>query len=117
MPLIYFYTPPKTLENLWFYGVFRGDRKRPVAWNGLAQLILHPFFQNKVLHALTYDTVKRLYQDQNVDEFFLQSSDQYLMTFQQFAVNCDKNKVRKRFHVKKLLVASKNIQSPVKHLR
>ena len=26
--------PLKTLENLWFFDVFREYRKRPVAWNG-----------------------------------------------------------------------------------
>ena len=27
--------PPRTSENLWFSDVFRGYRKRTVAWNGL----------------------------------------------------------------------------------
>ena len=35
MPLDSFYTLLKTSENLWFSNVFRGDWKRPVAWNGL----------------------------------------------------------------------------------
>ena len=30
-----FLFPLKTLENLWFSDVFRGYRKRTVAWNGL----------------------------------------------------------------------------------
>ena len=30
-----FRCPLKTSENLWFSDVFRGYRKRPVAWNGL----------------------------------------------------------------------------------
>ena len=34
---IYLY-PPKTSENLWFSDVFRGYRKRPVAWNVLIGL-------------------------------------------------------------------------------
>ena len=35
MPSISFYTPCKTLENQRFSDVFRGYRKRPLAWNGL----------------------------------------------------------------------------------
>ena len=35
MPLDSFYTLLKTSENLRFSNVFRGDWKRPVAWNGL----------------------------------------------------------------------------------
>ena len=31
----FFWYPLKTSENLWFSDVFRGYRKRPVAWNGL----------------------------------------------------------------------------------
>ena len=31
----FFLYPLKTWENLWFSDVFRGHRKRPVAWNGL----------------------------------------------------------------------------------
>ena len=31
MPLVSFYTPLKTLENLWFSDVFKGYRKKPVA--------------------------------------------------------------------------------------
>ena len=34
MPLFFLY-PLKTSENLWFSHVFRGCRKRPVAWNEL----------------------------------------------------------------------------------
>ena len=32
-----FQYPLKTSENLWFSDVFRGDWKRPVAWNGLSR--------------------------------------------------------------------------------
>ena len=40
MPLVYFDAPwkhQKTSENLCFSDVFRGYRKRPVAWNGLSR--------------------------------------------------------------------------------
>ena len=38
MPLVPFYTPLKILENLLLSDVFRGYRKKPVAWNGLIHL-------------------------------------------------------------------------------
>ena len=38
MPLVFFLYPLKTSENLWLSDVFRGYRKRPVAWNGLILL-------------------------------------------------------------------------------
>ena len=45
MPLVSFYTPHKTSVNLWFTDVFRGYRKRLVAWNGLIQKNLSPLPQ------------------------------------------------------------------------
>ena len=39
MPSVYFNTPWKHLENLWFSDVFRGYRKGLVAWYGLRWII------------------------------------------------------------------------------
>ena len=44
MPLVSFNTPWKTSENQSFSDVFRGYRKRPVAWNGLTVLSLSCWF-------------------------------------------------------------------------
>ena len=47
MPLISFYAPLKTSVNLWFSDVFRGYRKRPVAWNGLRNVFeIAPIIQS-----------------------------------------------------------------------
>ena len=40
---ILFLYPMKTSENRWFCDVFRGYRKRPVAWNGITAQILYCF--------------------------------------------------------------------------
>ena len=44
--------PLKTSENLWFSDIFRGYRKRPVAWNGLTQIRLLPFVNLEFLQLL-----------------------------------------------------------------
>ena len=36
-----FLYPPKTSQTLWFSDVFRGYRKRPVAWDGLIENTLY----------------------------------------------------------------------------
>ena len=33
IPLVHFYSP-ENIENFWFCDVFRGCRRRPLAWNG-----------------------------------------------------------------------------------
>ena len=44
MPFVSFYTPLKTSENQRFSDVFRGYRKRPVAWNGLTFPIITYYY-------------------------------------------------------------------------
>ena len=51
MPLLSLLDLLKTSENLWFYDVFRGYRKRPVAWNGLMYQL---FFRTTNLLLLLY---------------------------------------------------------------
>ena len=60
--------PLKTAENLWFSGVFRRDRKRPVTLNGLKmpctllvdapEAAVRICFSNKVLLLLTLFNVE-----------------------------------------------------------
>ena len=51
VPLAFFYTTLKTLENLWFPNVFRGYKKRIFVWNWLINWrFREPFKKQNILH-------------------------------------------------------------------
>ena len=48
IPLVSFYTPFWTSENVWYSNIFWGYRKREVVWNGSIELISE-FCENEIL--------------------------------------------------------------------
>ena len=76
MPVISFYTHLKTSENLWFYWItsayiYRGYKKRPVAWNELVEVVGN-FFPAEIgllLHINEARNDGNFYFDGSIDRF------------------------------------------------